>query len=79
MTKKRFESIVKLKPEKKYWEERAKFNFYLYMIQTEKIYFKKAFSYFIDKQPKFSIEMKFLIFRLWYWIVSIPLEFVEKP
>ena len=41
MTKKRFESIVKLKPEKKYWEERAKFNFYLYMKQTEKKYILK--------------------------------------
>ena len=41
MTKKRFESIVKLKSEKKYWEERAKFNFYLYMKQTEKKYILK--------------------------------------
>lgn len=38
MTEKRFESIVKLKPEKKYREERAKFNFYLYMKQRWKKY-----------------------------------------
>ena len=73
MTEKRFESIVKLKPERNIERKGLNLIFTSIWNKGRKNVFKNASSFFIDKRQKFSREMKIEVYSQ-ALLVSVILE-----